>query len=404
MRRQISYLGALLSLGLSLALPRPAAAQANDPRLEKIFQDWARRQQAVRSIRYRVEGEEVYPKGSQNEILLKPSKNPFPSQDITCALKRTLLIDFSTGRYRLDLDEESYTFNTTGGPGNRTQGAGTTLFDGSVVKHVTQRDPKNRPAGDQSSRNPDMTVEEGDLKNEAFMSSYWPFFVGHGIISNMYHEIAPGTLMDKPDIELFYIHGQGVHQGRPCLVVRSHPQRQNATIDELWVDPARESAILRQLQASSDGRPLTESDIQYQQTSHGWLPRSWIYTLRSGGRKITRQERLRVVELELDCAASNADFTPEEWPGMLIVKKRFGKPVDPVQPRILETEERLYRVNDSGSKFEVVFENGVERRRWAQPWLWWLLGAPIAALVGWFIYRRRTLNRIAPGKGENHAT
>ena len=410
MKWQIRGLGACLSLVFSLALPWPVAAQSNDPRLEKIFQDWERRREAVRSVRYTVEGQQVYPKGSQNEVLKafqKPSKDPFPPREITCEQKWTLLIDFSNGRYRLDADDEECNLNNaTDGPGQRPRNVGTALFDGSVVKHFhPPRDPKMKTTGDPSSKDPDLIIDEGDLKNQAFMADYWPFFVGHGIISTMYHEIAPKTMLDKPDIELFFIHGQGVHQGRACLVVRSHPQRRDATVDELWVDPARDSAIVRQLQVHSDGNPFTESDIQYQQTPKGWLPKSWVFNLYTSGKKIVRQERMRVTELDLDCAVTDADFTVEERPGMLIVRNKNGKPINPVYPRVLEKDQHFYRVTEGGTRAEVVFDNGVEHRRWPQLWLWWLLGlVAVVALAGWLVYRRRSLKRLAPGEGGNHAT
>lgn len=405
MRQHNNFFVSLLVLLFSSPLAPSAVADGNDPRLEKIFQDWEQRQQAIRSARYRVVGERIFPKGSANDILFSPSKEPYPPHDITCAIRWTLLVDFSTGRYRLDIDQQDYVFDIKGSPGKWNRVVGTTLYDGTVVKHVAPpREPNTKPAEDSSSPEPDITIEEGDLKNEAFMSFYWPFFVGHGIISYMYHEIAPKTLRDKPDIELFTIHGQGVHQGRPCLVLRSHPSRRDATIDEFWIDSARDSAILRQLQISVNGKPITESDIQYQQTTHGWLPKSWVYTIRNPGNgKTVRLERMHVSELELDCPVSGKEFTAEERPGMFIVRKKFGKPIASIQPRVLETNENFYRVNDSGSRVEVVIDNGVEHRRWAR--LWWLLGlTPVAVFAGWFFYRRRTLHRIALSKGENRAT
>lgn len=405
MIRQNSYLSTGLTLVLSLALSGAAMAQANDPRLEKIFKDWERRRQAVRSVRYRVAGEQIYPKGCANDTVA--SKDPYPPRDITCSRKWTFLVDFSTGRYRLDVDEQDYIFNRAGRPGKWKQSVGTILFDGSVVKSFAPpREPKNKPAEAPSRQKPDLVIEEGDLKNKAFFADYWPLLVGHGIISHMYHEIAPRTLLDKPDIELFYIHGQGVQQGRPCLVVRSHPKRRDAVIDELWIDTARDSAIIRQLQVASNGRPITESDIQYQQTSHGWLPKSWIFTLGDAGSgKIDRLNRMNVTELELDCMVSDADFTAEERPGMLIVKRKYGKPVTPIHPRVLETDEGFYRVTESGTKVGVVYESGIEHRRWAFSWLWWSLGlVPVAALTCWLVYRWRNLKRIAPDKGDNHVS
>jgi hypothetical protein len=50
-----------------------------------------------------------------------------------------------------------------------------------------------------------------------------------------------------------------------CTVRRKH--------DLLSIDPARDSAVVR-LRLMGDGRPVMVMDVQYQEASHGWLPRA----------------------------------------------------------------------------------------------------------------------------------
>jgi hypothetical protein len=198
-----------------------AVAQPTDPRLQKVFEDWQRRCDRIESIRYEVEGNHVVPKGSVLDPLRNvPVKPEKPPRDVLCAIQRILLLDFASNRHRLQIDEEQWDATT----GERRRLIATTLFDGAFVKskggfkEPPPRDPDTPPI-------PDISVHSGNLKNDGFRSIHWPMFVGHGIIAPIGDAIVPGKLKITPDIEMFRIHGEGVHQGRPCLVIRTHALR-----------------------------------------------------------------------------------------------------------------------------------------------------------------------------------
>jgi hypothetical protein len=53
-------------------------AQAPDPRLERIFGDWEKRQQRIQTVRYRVRGEHVTMKGTDTGPDDRPLKPPSP--------------------------------------------------------------------------------------------------------------------------------------------------------------------------------------------------------------------------------------------------------------------------------------------------------------------------------------
>jgi hypothetical protein len=227
--------------------------------------------------------------------------------------------------------------------------------------------------------------------------SLWPLFAGHGIVvTDNREQMGPGRLKLKPDPEMLIVHGQGVHDGRPCLVLRTHTLSGGAGtwVREFWVDTARASAVVRQVEYSN-GKISDDKDIQYQQTRCGWLPKSWTFTVRnSAGGKTLLTERMQIKELTLDPPVTDADFRIDVKPGMLVKKSVHGdvQPNDPGRPK----EEKFYRIRDNGDWNEVVIANGVERSRWSLRSIWWVAGLVTGAVtLAWGVRRWQHSRRSA---------
>jgi hypothetical protein len=360
-----------------------AVAQDSDPRLRKIFDDWEKRQNRIHSILYRVQGTHLIPKGSvMDPIRNTPIKPENPAQDLRLAVQRTLLLDFATNRHRLEIDEERYDARTQ----KQSRQTATTLFDGSVVKGMGSKNEPT-PESPNTPPTPNISVLSGNLKNAGFQSIHWPMFLGHGIIVPIGGIIIPGKLKIMPDIELFRVHGEGVHDGRPCLVIRTQALQAAGTLyDEFWVDTQHDSAVVRQA-LMANGKPSLNTDIQYQQTAHGWLPSGWTFTLFTNDRT-SFVEHLEVKDLAINLAVADADFQFEDKPGMLIKKIEMGGAPDPRHPMVFEEKEKKYfRVGDDGSLAEVTFKDGIERKRWST-WIGWAIGLLLlVALSLWLIPR-----------------
>jgi hypothetical protein len=239
---------------------------------------------------------------------------------------------------------------------------------------------------------PDVSIVSGNLRGQSFPCYYWPLFVGHGTIPTLLGHVLPGRLRVQPDAELLFVHGRGIHAGRNCVVLRTHAvQFSTTSFDEFWVDPARDSAVLR-LACYAGGHPASDLEIAYQETSHGWLPQRWTLIVRPGGRT-AQVERMRVEEVTINPPCTDAAFRVDIKPGMRISETKFGGSPDQlgIPPTL---EEKTHRVADDGRWNPIV--DGVEQaRRWTD-YAWWGLLALLGAGLGlWVLARRR---RVHPGR------
>ncbi len=363
-------------------------AQEPDPRLDKVFADWKKRQERARAVRYRVSGKATLPKGS---LSLADTERRFPKEtpprDIVTPLRRTMLLDFTTNRHRLETVGLEYHADTD----KVYPRVVTRLFDGTAIKAWRPRELNTHPITGVRPTEPEIGVGKGHIGAGAgFEMSLLPFFVGHGTVMWRGGPVIPGKLKGQPDRDLVYVHGAAVHQGRPCLVLRTQAVRRLSTsFDEFWVDPARESAIVRQFWMA-DKVAYVDFDIEYQATADGWLPLRWVCTQRDpGSGKTAWIEQLRVEEVRLDPPVSDADFDIEEQPGMLVDHATYAPPKAGTWWDAPEPERTLYRIDEGGQRHEVLIEDGVERRRGSRSW--WLATAliPLVALSVWLLYRRK---------------
>lgn len=367
--------------------PRPALAQDADPQVERVFADWKKRQTLAKSVLYRVRGERIEPKGSWPDQIGRPSGN-LPAKDIVSTSRRSVLLDFSTSRYRLEKEEELYHPGTD----KLYPYVQTRVFDGIHVKSYRPRERNTHPDSGVGPTDPELGIGKGDLTRLALESVNWPLFVGHGSVPSKHRPVLLTKLTVLPDPTLFYVHGRGVHQGRPSLVLRTH-SRPSGSYEEFWVDPARDSAIVRQLWYVTN-KPCTDLDIAYDNPVHRWLPSKWTFTERDNGTgKTTLVERMRVEAVTLDPQVDNAAFQIQERPGMLVAHITHEPPAAPGEfPP--ESKEQFYRIKEEGTIQEVVIEKGVVREVPSFRWFWWLLAlVPAIGLGIWLLLRRRTVTR-----------
>jgi hypothetical protein len=354
-----------------------ASGQAADPRLERIFAEWRKRQEATKSAFYRVAGTRVIAKGS----FLDPRGRPLsdtPPRDIKSNIHRTFLLDFATNRFRLEVTEEDYDSNTDKlYPKNITW-----AYDGTHIKLFRPRDKNTHPVTGVRQSDPEIGVGSGYLDNAPIASIHWPFFVGHGIVPTRDEGIRPGRLKVLPEMDLMYIHGQTVHRGKTCLVLRTSPGAHDV-FDEWWVDLASGGSVVRQL-VYAKGKAQWEADIEYQKTSHGWLPHRWSFTERNfNSGNVMYVERLAVREVRLDQPLNDSDFTIEEKPGMRITEYLHEVPSKGnAEP---PPKTKLYLVGADGRR-ELIADNTGQGYG-----LFWFGGGLIVVAIslGVVIWRRR---------------
>lgn len=376
-----------------LILYAPSRAEENDRRVQRILTDWRNRQQQIDGVRYRVVGETTISKGSWPRY---PSgyDDAVPPQDVRFPETRTILFDFAFSRYRFDEQEEMYHKETQ----KRYPQVTTRIFDGRSLTLYRPRDLNTHPEEGVGPTDPELGIGKGtkEFPGAPIQFRHWPILVAHGCIPSYRHQVIPGkTFRVLPAVDALHVHGQTVHKGRPCLVLRNEPA--NGCFDEWWVDTGRESAVVRQTVYLK--RPYLECVIEYQQKVGGWYPSEWTFTTQDGytGRTL-RVNRMRVESIEVNPAITDADFEIGPKPGALVAHVAH-RPSTQENPYPEPESTKLYRIDEHGRSREVTFEGGIERPV-ARAVLWkWLVGSVIVAFAVWatlVILWRYRRSRMAP--------
>lgn len=378
--RTILTLAACAAMVVLVFVRSAAAEPPPDPRLDKIFADWQTRRERIKTVRYRASGEHTWPKGTFTDPYTGASLGlDAPPHDISWPKSIVLLLDFTTSRHRLEVDEQPY---------SQPQGKFipehvTTVFDSKELWTLSLR-PAGVPA---ELNNPDVDVVSGNMRALAFTSEYWPFFLGHGVVGlTTQQHILPGRLGVAPKKDVYHVEGEGNYADRACVVLRTEAQEAGTVIwDELWVDPGRESAVLRQAAYAND-KMVMDIQIAYQETRGGWLPQSWTISHSSGG-QIFSLERMHIDELEIDPPVSDTDFRVDIKPGMIVQRVTYPGSPDQIISPDPNPRRPEFRVDQNGVWKAV---NGPEPR---SLWLIYLgVGVPtlvLAAGVTCVIWWRR---------------
>lgn len=375
-------------------LSEPLPAQEADARIAQVVADWLKRQERTQRVRYEVSGQATVPKGSRTppQGLASPEESgENPPRDITSPIKEIMLIDFASGRYRIYLERQTYDKGTD----RLYPVVNTRVFDGKELKGWSPRHLNTHPVIGVKPGEPEIGIAKGNLSGAAFTVGERPFFAGHGSIAWTEGQIMPGKLRTMPDTELLTVHGQGVHNGRACLVLRTPTRRGHSTsFDEYWVDTQRESALARQLHYVGNVAQY-EISIEYQPTAQGWLPKRWTVTERTIAKtasgKPSYLSSINVDRLELEPSIQSSDFEIEEQPGMIVDVRNYSSS-KPGVPLAEETETTVFMIDSEGQRQMVSTNLSPGRYRW-----WYLTGGILAALLlvgAWWRRHRRKVETV----------
>lgn len=404
MNRRLREFVRFCILGMSGAFLANAvtAGEPRDQRLEKISADWQKRQNMVDSIYYQVEGEVKVPKGAYTKLraAIIPKKKfeaqEAPAEDMSGPVGFNLLLDFTKERFRLEKKDQSFHFNSC----KLLQRIMIHTFDGKEVRGLMPKE-KNPSLGPNV---PEMGIVSGNVKRENFLLGCYPIFFAHGRIYTPTEQIVPGQMRNKPDLNYLYIQGIAVHEGRSCLIVRTHTLQMggNLGFDEYWVDPERDSIIVRWSSYIGE-KPMCDQDIviHYKNSSDGRFLSDWRWTVYEHG-KILYYQDMRVSKMSINPTISDADFGLEIHPGMIVEEVKRHPSTDTfAEPK---TDVSLYRLEEDGKKTYLPhpFRNPGDPYNTNQPrhnlLSWFLLTTlPILITLGiWVRYRsksRRSLGR-----------
>jgi hypothetical protein len=205
-------------------------------------------------------------------------------------------------------------------------------------------------------------------------------FIAHGYVrADDTQYLYPGHLTTESEQENFYVHGEGVHDHRRCLVLRTMARSagpKEASYDEFWVDPARKSVIVRQVHYTRS-RVSFDYVLSYNQSGIDWLLSAWTFTHKNSRGQTLIVANMRVLEATANPPLSPEDFQIEAKPGMLIREDHFtgdGLARAPTD----EKNARLFRVDDAGNWIEIV--DGVELPIQSRYWPW-IVGAVCILII-----------------------
>jgi hypothetical protein len=294
-----------------------ALGQGIDPRLTKILADWQKRQDRINGVRYAASGTESVPKGAYTEVLTLTisKKGVFPREDWQGERTINWLIDFTTNRARL---EDSR--HVAGPTGDLIPNVTTSVFNGYEYQTYAPRAANSSPFLERSPDHAELTITSGKGGRSDVEVCYCPMLIALGIVPSVHHLLKFDPYkIPQDDQNVWRIHGESIHRGHQCIVLRSHPvMYAQPSFDECWVDPSRESAVVRYI-IYSGKNPWSDYDIRYEDTPSGWLPSAWTTTMRFNG-KIFHSEEMQVNLCEINPSISDEDFELSVPPGTIVAK------------------------------------------------------------------------------------
>lgn len=360
------------------------APAADDPR-QKVLADWSANQKRFKSVRYKLTGmvdmKDTMPGASA--ALRKDGIDPTVKP-----IRAVVLLDIVNKRFRIEssrplpsrYDRKKWVFDDK-----------VTTYDGKMLHEYIPRERNER--GD---KDPDLNLAKGDLHLvPALSSSYWPLLAAHGFVPTVHCRPQPDRLPEGHDPDDIQSVGQGVLNGRKYTILRTEPDR--VDFDELWIDPDRGSAIVRQIYFSHKTNPWYRFDTDFQEVGGGWLPRKWTLA-KSMNHQVWEVEKLEVENVEANPAVTDADFTIPITPGMIVQEHTYpprGKGLDPARPGIRSTRVKKDGQTETLEETGFTTSDGVQlppedrRSRW-----WFALGVGVLGL-GYVGYRFRKSSRPA---------
>jgi hypothetical protein len=382
----------ILLLAVPFGVTAPGGQPQPDPKVKQTLADWKARLGQFQSVRYTISGVTETVNKIEISPKLKDSALPEPPRPKEKRLDAKLLIDIANKRFRLEETEPVPSLaRDRWVPRLRI-----TAYNGQAYQTAFPREKNDR--GPEES---DMSLSKGNLGAMEFAESHlWPAFTAHGLVPTVNAPLRMDRLPPAHEPEDFEVRGTVAHAGRQCVVLKTVPAGTTPNMsDEFWVDPFRQSAILRHIKWQGKN-PWFRLDVEYTQTPHGWLPKKWTDTHTVGGRVMTIT-RLNVDSVDVNPSLREEEFTLPIEPGMILATYDYpvrGKGLDPTRPA-----KGKYRVGPGGEWEELEPQTGFTTTEGVQlppdsgrRWLWWVLGVAaiiMVAFAGVRAWRRRVFAR-----------
>ncbi len=376
---KFSWIACCLS-AISLGGPSLHAQSTPDKAaaIEKVLVDWKHRHDRFKSVRYVITGlteKKNLPAGSK-----VPAVRP---------AKFVILLDLVKGRVRIEKNQSGFAAS-----GDRyIPGVSVIAYDGK-----SEQTNVDRVLCELGPTNPDICITKGALPQSTIQSELWPLLCVHGIVPTVNKPARMDQLPTRHTAEEFDSRGEVNQAGSRCLVLRTDPVASTPfLVDEFWIDPAKESAIIRQVYWGGK-TPWFRFDMAYQKSKDGWMLASWTWAHTS--ERLVEVSRFTVESMEIDPAITDADFILPIAPGSIVSVSNYPVPGQGLDPNKPATGK--FRVDSAGKWIPLDEATGFTTGDGLQlapesanrHWLWWG-GGVLAGVVGiaTVVVRYRRRNR-----------
>lgn len=358
--------------------------------IEKIFQAWKKREEAVRTIHFSWAETRTHGKGSlpNMDSMARVGARPAPDfkpkitppEDVTHQIKAAVSIEGDLMRFTVDgprweADVEDFVHLEY-----------TSVFDGTYNKAFLTEPKGSTPFPDIHKTG---FLAEKKCNDDVVDYHLWPvIFTWRAAHPTMGRFKAGEWQMTRE---------KSVVDQRPCVVLR---KSQDGVTETCFVDVERNYSILRYHMAAPNNPVHLQLTISYKNDErHGWVPSQWTVNsqLPRGGLDESTVTIVRSYEINATIKLGTFQF---EFPRGTQVTDYTQKPIGSFialgggRQRAITDEERL-----RGATYKDLMETetgmaGLPRARgWSQ---WWLPGLLIAAvtMTGFLVWKRRLASKL----------
>ena len=249
----------------------------NEADLDRILADWKTRREMVDTIRYIGEGTVTVPKGAFNRDLPEdaPEGVNMPAEDYTFPVEYDWMIDFKNGRMCRKTKRQVFHHP-------RRQ------FIPDVTIEVCDGQVRRRwePLSENTSETHAPGVGQPEITDNlhtAVRTEDFAVFLAHGYFCPSSNPHKTGLFKWPIDRADFTIVGEKEHNGRRCVILRRAPGSPEPgfgpshAYDEFWVDPRRDSAVVRWTRQTQWGQVAQSMELEYESVEGFWLPKEMSF-------------------------------------------------------------------------------------------------------------------------------
>jgi hypothetical protein len=297
-----------------------------------------------------------------------------------------VLLDFIQGRSRIEKNGSAPGANFE----KYVPRVSVSAYDGETLQTSS-----DRKACELAALDPDVSLVKGPLRMMPFNARIWPVLFAHGVVPTVNKSARPDQLPTNHTTEEFEFRGDVRYKENMCIVLRTDPVASTpAVVDEFWIDPIKESGIVRYVYFSGGNNPWYRMDITYQKSENGWLPSSWVYT-HSKGNKLVEIAHFTVERLEVNPTVTDGDFTLPIPPGSIVLTQNFpelGKGLDPFKPASglsrVDVNGKWVTLEEAGFTTAEGFPLPPESRRLRWVWATIIFFGMVGIVTATILYRR----------------